>query len=51
MTKEDLTRLDNYGHKDLSTLTLIHLLDYAILLQMRSLEILERILGLRKGGE
>lgn len=48
MTKEDLTRLDHYGHKELSELTEDQLNEYAALLQMRRQEVLDRILELRK---
>lgn len=51
MTKEELTKLDNYGHKDLIGLTEIQLNEYTALLAIRHQEVLERILELRKGGD
>lgn len=50
MTKEDLTRLDDYGHRPLDKLTKIQLNEYATLLEMRRQGVLERILKLRKEG-
>jgi len=49
MTKEDLVRLDDYGHKDISLLSEVHLNEYATLLQMRRNDVLDRIQELRKG--
>lgn len=49
MTKEDLTRLDNYGHKRLEELTEIQLNEYATLLEMRRQAVLEFIMEIRKG--
>lgn len=53
MTKDELTRLDNYGHKELDTLDEIELREYATLLKMRRQEVFERIstiYRLRKSG-
>lgn len=47
MTKDDLTRLDNYGHKQLEELTEMQLNEYATLLEMRRQEVLEHIQELR----
>lgn len=51
LTIDDLTRLDNYGHKSLDQLTGVELSEYATLLQRRRQEVLERILEIRKGGK
>jgi succinate dehydrogenase flavin-adding protein (antitoxin of CptAB toxin-antitoxin module) len=48
MTKEELTKLDNYGHKELKSLTEDQLKDYLSLLEMRRQEVLDRILELSK---
>lgn len=43
MTIDELTQLDNYGHKHLESLTEIQLNEYATLLQLRREEVLIRI--------
>lgn len=48
MTKDDLTRLDNYGHKALEDLTELQLNEYATLLEIRRGEVLRQVLELRK---
>lgn len=48
MTKEDLTKLDDYGHKALEGLGVMQLNEYAILLERRRQAVLERILELRR---
>lgn len=55
MTKEELTKLDNYGHKELKSLNEDQLNEYLSLLEMRRQEVLDlisvlpavKILGLR----
>ena len=48
MTLEESTRLDNYGHRELVTLTEEQLRDYAYLLETRRNEILEPLQKLQK---
>jgi len=48
MTKDDLTRLDNYSHKPLEDLSELQLNEYATLLHMRRGEVLKRVLELKK---
>lgn len=43
MTLEELTRLDNYGHRELVTLTEEQLSDYATLLEIRLGEVLKLV--------
>jgi len=43
LTIDDLTSLDNYGHRELKELTEIQLNEYATLLSARREEVLERI--------
>lgn len=47
MTKEELTRLDNYGHKELKSLTEDQLKEYMVLLEMRLKEVSDQIWQLR----
>ncbi len=49
MTKDDLIRLDDYGHKALEGLTEVQLDEYVTLLESRRQEVLKRIQELRKG--
>ena len=48
MTIEELTKLDNYGHKELKSLNEDQLDEYLSLLEMRRQEVLDRILELSK---
>lgn len=48
LTMEDLTKLDNYGHRHLEEITEIELNEYATLLEMRRKEVLNRIQELRE---
>ncbi|GAI37606.1 unnamed protein product [marine sediment metagenome] len=50
MTKEDLVRLDDYGHKDISLLFLFHLNEYDALLLMQHKDVRDHIQELRKGN-
>ena len=43
LTIDDLTKLDNYGHKELKDISEIELNEYAMLLQARREEVLECI--------
>lgn len=47
MTKEELTKLDNYGHKELKSLTEDQLDEYLSLLEMRRQEVSAQISQLR----
>jgi len=48
MTKEELTRLDNYGHKELKSLSIAQLHGYLVLLEIRLKEVADQIWQLRK---
>jgi len=50
MTKEELTKLDNYGHKELKSLNEDQLNEYMVLLEMRLKEVADQIHELRKLG-
>ncbi len=43
MTKEELTKLDNYGHRELKSLTEDQLKEYMVLLEMRLKEVSDQI--------
>lgn len=48
MTKDDLTKLDNYGHKALDSLSEDQLKEYMVLLELRLKEVADRLWQLRK---
>ena len=47
LTIDALTKLDNYGHRELKDISKIELTEYATLLQMRRQEVLGLIRELR----
>lgn len=48
MTVDELTKLDDYGHRRLEDLTEMQLNEYATLLEIRRAEVLRRVPELRK---